>query len=251
MIIWVEKIKSRLIIRPLIWMLMFCLFLMYMWLLTEADVLFEALHNTRRRSGRHASETHMKLTGIPPSRETDRLALYRHARLIRVTWKYQTPIRYSVHTLPIVRKMVRDLVIVHNVTELVRWPITTRVRKICEAACVAIVGEALMERRPPAAGRSCIAARSAQPHSRAHDLGIELGNGPSRRGAAARSTGGGKRGALLMHRQLHRPSPAILPSSTAQLYILRSPFSLLILAPRWAAIQTFAHSLLFTFWERH
>lgn len=186
--------KTGLIFRPLIWMLMFCLFLKYnMRLLTEADVLFEALHNTRRRCGRHASETHMMLTGIPSSRKSARLAHHRHARQTRVTWKYQTLIRSGVRTSRIVRKMVRDLGIVYNVTELVRWPITTRLRKIYEAACVAIVGEALMARRPrpPAADRSCIAARSAQPHSRAHDLGIELGNGLARRGAAASGEGGG------------------------------------------------------------
>lgn len=179
-------VKSGLIIQSLIWMLMFCLFSRYIWLLTEADVLFEALHNTRRRSGRHAFETHMMLTGIPSRRETDRLAHHRHARWTQGTWKYQTPIRSSVRASRNVRKVVCDLGIVYNVTELVRWPITTRVRKICEAACVAIVGEALMARRPPSAGRSCIAARSAQPHSRAHDLGIELGNGPARRGGRQR-----------------------------------------------------------------
>lgn len=42
----------------------------------------------------------------------------------------------------------------------------------------------------------------AQSHSLAHDLGIELGNGPAR--AAGQGVGAGP--ARLMHRQLHRPS---------------------------------------------
>lgn len=145
------------------------------------------------RSGRRASGTHMMLAGIPSSRETDRLAHHRLARRTRVTWKYQTPMRSSARTSRIVRKMVRDLGIVYNVTELVRWPIRTRVRKICEAACVAIVGEALMARRPPAAPALRRAARSRTRARMTLALNLAMGRA-ARRGAAEGDAGAQARG---------------------------------------------------------
>uniref|UniRef100_A0A2A4JBC9 Uncharacterized protein n=1 Tax=Heliothis virescens TaxID=7102 RepID=A0A2A4JBC9_HELVI len=75
-----------------------------------------------------------------------------------------------------------------------------------DAVCGAVVGEALTARRLPAAGRSCIAARSRTRARMTLALNLAMG----RRGAAG-GAGRARRG-MEMHRQLHRPSPAILPS---------------------------------------
>lgn len=73
-----------------------------------------------------------------------------------------------------------------------------------------------MARRPPSAGRSCIAARSRTRARMTLALNLAMGRRAAG-GSGLRCGERRKRGALLMHRQLHRPSPAILPSSTAQL----------------------------------
>lgn len=123
-----------------------------------------------------------------------------------------------------------------SVTEIVRWPMRTR--KICEAVCVAIVGEALTVCRPPAAGRSCIAARSRTRARMTLALNLAMG----RRGGKG---GPGNAGAgLVMHRQLHRPSPAVLPSSSAQAMYTEPagppyPFKYSL----WAATQTVGSSV--------
>lgn len=89
-----------------------------------------------------------------------------------------------------------------------------------DAMCSVVV-EVLTAGRPR---RRPLLHCGAQSHSLAHDLGIELGNGPERDEGRV---GAGPRLAV-MHRQLHRPSrrhPSALPRSPRPPRPLYQPFS--------------------------
>ncbi|CAH2094633.1 unnamed protein product [Euphydryas editha] len=105
---------------------------------------------------------------------------------------------------------------------LLIWRLLVGYRKEYRNAMYSVVVEELTAGRPR---RRPLLHCGAQSHSLAHDLGIELGNGPERDEGCV---GAGPR-PVVMHRQLHRPSRRHpfppLPRSPRSLRRLYQPFS--------------------------